>query len=112
MSTSKYTPAPQRDSLDETSGYTQAPPSYQAEAASSGSQAPLLGSHLDAPRSSEDNVPDDFKVSILRYCSHPESLIRSSYRSTQHEILDSIGIEFLQLQSVAVCLLPRLPVAK
>lgn len=45
----KYTPAPQRDSLEEPS-YSQAPPSYQAE--------PLLGQE----RSEDDNVPDDFKV--------------------------------------------------
>jgi protein lifeguard len=47
----KYTPAPQRDSLDEPQ-YSQAPPSYQAE--------PLL----NEPRNEDDNVPDDFKVSL------------------------------------------------
>lgn len=51
----KYTPAPQRDSFEEQQqpqpqGYTQAPPSYQAE--------PLLGE----ARSEDDNVPDDFKA--------------------------------------------------
>ncbi|KAI9719563.1 MAG: hypothetical protein M1812_003334 [Candelaria pacifica] len=50
----KYQPAPQRDSFDEPA-YTQAPPSYQAEA--SGPSDGLLG----APRSSDDNIPDDFK---------------------------------------------------
>ncbi len=50
----KYQPAPQRDSFEET-GYTQAPPSYQAEAHSNDG---LLG----APRGEDDNVPDDFKV--------------------------------------------------
>jgi len=54
-SNTKYTPAPQRDSFDE-SRYSQAPPSY--EPSSSSDQAALLGG---APRSSEDNVPDDFK---------------------------------------------------
>ena len=48
----KYQPAPQRDSFDEPS-YSQAPPSYQAEASN-----PILG----APRGEDDNVPDDFKV--------------------------------------------------
>ena len=48
----KYQPAPQRDSFDEPS-YSQAPPSYQAEA-----NDPMLG----APRGEDDNVPDDFKV--------------------------------------------------
>lgn len=52
----KYTAAPQRDSLD-TSHYSQAPPSYVDEPSASTDQAALLG----APRSSEDNIPDDFK---------------------------------------------------
>ena len=56
----KYQPAPQRDSFEE-HNYTQAPPSYQAEA----SNAPLFG----APRSEDDNVPDDFKVSDNKYTS-------------------------------------------
>lgn len=50
----KYQAAPQRDSFEESS-YTQAPPSYQAEAAQDDG---LLG----APRGEDDNVPDDFKV--------------------------------------------------
>lgn len=49
-STTKYTPAPTRDSLDASPSYTQPPPSYQA----SSPDGP-------APRSSEDNLPDDFK---------------------------------------------------
>ncbi|EER41288.1 bax inhibitor family protein [Histoplasma capsulatum var. duboisii H88] len=51
---SKYTPAPQRDSLD-SRPYTQSPPSYQA---TSGSTGGLLDGH---PRYEDDNVPDDFK---------------------------------------------------
>ncbi|KAI9729844.1 MAG: hypothetical protein M1834_006593 [Cirrosporium novae-zelandiae] len=51
-SNTKYQPAPQRDSFEE-AHYPQAPPSYQAESSS----ADLLG----APRSEDDNVPDDFK---------------------------------------------------
>ncbi|GKZ21004.1 hypothetical protein AbraIFM66951_010170 [Aspergillus brasiliensis] len=46
----RYEPAPQRDSFEERA-YTQPPPSYQATA--DYSQA--------APRSEDDNVPDDFK---------------------------------------------------
>jgi hypothetical protein len=53
----KYTPAPQRDSFEESS-YPQAPPSYEEPSASRDQEA-LLGG---APRSSEDNIPDDFKV--------------------------------------------------
>jgi FtsH-binding integral membrane protein len=55
--TTKYTPAPQRDSFDESANYSQAPPSYVDEPSSSSDQAALLG----GPRSSEDNIPDDFK---------------------------------------------------
>ncbi|PGH19666.1 hypothetical protein AJ80_03821 [Polytolypa hystricis UAMH7299] len=49
----QYTPAPQRDSVEE-SHYPQAPPSYQQ------SSDPTEGL-LDNPRSEDDNVPDDFK---------------------------------------------------
>ena len=56
--TTKYTAASQRDSFDETARYSQAPPAYVDEPSSSADQAALLG----GPRSSEDNIPDDFKV--------------------------------------------------
>lgn len=56
--TTKYSPAAQRDSLDEASNYTQAPPAYEDQPSSSRDQDALLG----GPRSSEDNIPDDFKV--------------------------------------------------
>ena len=49
--TTKYQPAPQRDSF-ENGDYSQAPPSYQA----TNSTEPF-----GAPRSEDDNVPDDFK---------------------------------------------------
>lgn len=55
----RYEPAPQRDSFEERA-YPQPPPSYQATA--DYSQA--------APRSEDDNVPDDFKVA---YHFHPHS---------------------------------------
>ena len=45
----RYQPVQSRDSVEE-QGYSQAPPSYQAE--------PILGES----RSEDDNVPDDFKV--------------------------------------------------
>ncbi|KAL8878023.1 MAG: hypothetical protein Q9198_004083 [Flavoplaca austrocitrina] len=48
----KYQAAPQRDSFEEPN-YTQAPPSYQAEAS--------RDTLLDQPRGEDDNVPDDFK---------------------------------------------------
>ncbi len=56
--TTKYTPAAQRDSLDEPANYTQPPPTYDDQPSASHDQDALLG----APRSSEDNIPDDFKV--------------------------------------------------
>ncbi|KAI9845758.1 MAG: hypothetical protein M1837_004591 [Sclerophora amabilis] len=49
----KYQPAPQRDSFEESAQYTQPPPSYQDNT----SPDPTLGQ----PRSSDDNIPDDFK---------------------------------------------------
>ena len=49
VANTKYTPAPQRDSFEE-AGYSQAPPSYQAE--------PLI----HEARGEDDNLPDDFKV--------------------------------------------------
>lgn len=53
MSNTKYAPAPTRDSLDSPSqSYTQPPPSYQTEHTTPDG---------NAPRSSEDNLPDDFK---------------------------------------------------
>ncbi|KAI1654850.1 transmembrane BAX inhibitor motif-containing protein [Daldinia decipiens] len=51
----KYTPAPTQDPDAVT--WSQAPPSYQ-DAGSNNASAGLFG---DAPRSSEDNIPDDFK---------------------------------------------------
>ncbi|KAJ0123242.1 hypothetical protein N8I77_010295 [Diaporthe amygdali] len=58
MSNAKYTPAPQQDPDDVPAGpaYNQAPPSYQA----ADDEARLFAGE-GAPRSSEDNVPDDFK---------------------------------------------------
>lgn len=63
-STAKYTPAPQ-DDPEAHLQYTQPPPSYQAEGSAANDQERLFGG---APRSSEDNVPDDFKVS-LSFCN-------------------------------------------
>lgn len=59
MSNAKYVPAPQEDP-DNAPSYSQAPPTYQAEAEAAGAasdEARLFG----GPRSSEDNLPDDFK---------------------------------------------------
>ena len=58
-SNTKYQPASQRDSFEE-GNYSQAPPSYQEEASHNDG---LLG----APRGEDDNVPDDFKVRLLRF---------------------------------------------
>ena len=66
----KYTAAAQRDSLDDTAHYSQAPPSYTDEPSSSADQAALLG----GPRSSEDNIPDDFKV-ILWVCATTDEVL-------------------------------------
>jgi hypothetical protein len=52
----RYERAPTRDSFEDQE-YTQAPPSYQATAVP------------DEPRSENDNLPDDFKVSYTKH--HP-----------------------------------------
>lgn len=54
----KYTPAPTQDPDEGT--WSQPPPSYQAEPTTTSSTS-AAGLFADAPRSSEDNVPDDFK---------------------------------------------------
>jgi len=56
-STTKYQPAPQRDSQE----YSQAPPSYQAETSTTSNANPGM---FAGPRSEDDNIPDDFKVSF------------------------------------------------
>lgn len=65
MSSAKYQRAPQEEPLDE--DYTQAPPAYDAgPATSAAAAAPHSNDEtrglFGAPRSSEDNLPDDFKV--------------------------------------------------
>lgn len=54
MAGPKYQNVPQRDSLED-QGYSQPPPSYQAEAST---ESALLSG---VPRSENDNLPDDFK---------------------------------------------------
>jgi len=53
----KYNKVAQRDSFDDSAQYTQAPPSYEDHPNASNDADALLG----GPRSSEDNIPDDFK---------------------------------------------------
>ncbi|TGJ83674.1 hypothetical protein E0Z10_g5101 [Xylaria hypoxylon] len=55
----KYTPAPTQDPDEGT--WSQAPPSYQYEEASTSTSPAAAGVFGGAPRSSEDNIPDDFK---------------------------------------------------
>ena len=57
-SSTKYQPAPQRDSLEDPN-YTQQPPSYQAAGPST-----TDGGYGGTARSEDDNIPDDFKVSF------------------------------------------------
>ncbi|KAK0717354.1 transmembrane BAX inhibitor domain-containing protein-containing protein 4 [Lasiosphaeria miniovina] len=58
-SATKYTPAPQHD--PEEDAYAQPPPSYQAESSSAAIDDDAARLFGGGPRSSEDNVPDDFK---------------------------------------------------
>ncbi|KAI1806884.1 transmembrane BAX inhibitor motif-containing protein [Daldinia bambusicola] len=58
----KYTPAPTQD--PDAGTWSQAPPSYQEAGSNSNSNsnsASAAGLFSDVPRSSEDNIPDDFK---------------------------------------------------
>lgn len=60
----KYTPAATRDSFEEqnTSSYTQPPPSYQDNPSAAAHTNPNgVLNYGSAPRSEDDNVPDDFK---------------------------------------------------
>lgn len=91
-STTKYTAAPQQDP-DESHVYTQAPPSYQAESSSANDEERLFGG---GPRSSEDNVPDDFKV---RYVA------ATSLRSRKYQRSGG-GTNILLSSSVALSLKP------
>lgn len=67
MASAKYTAAPTQDPDEHGDAFPQAPPEYQAESSSAQDAQGIFG----GPRDSEDNVPDDFKVSlyspILRY---------------------------------------------
>ena len=63
-STTKYQPAPQSDPDDD---YTHAPPAYAAGSSSNDETQGLFG----PPRSSEDNIPDDFKVCSYWMRRHP-----------------------------------------
>ncbi len=88
----KYQPASQRDSFEE-SNYTQAPPSYQAEAQGNDG---LLG----APRGEDDNVPDDFKV-WTRFtpglCHSPElQLIVVQFGGSVAEATIPIRMQFIR----------------
>lgn len=56
-SSTKYQPAPQSDPDD----YTHAPPAYAEGSSSRDETQGLFG----APRNSEDNLPDDFKVRYI-----------------------------------------------
>lgn len=56
-SNARYTQTPQRDSMD-AQHYPHAPPSYQD---ASGPSSGIYGTQ----RTEDDNVPDDFKVSLV-----------------------------------------------
>lgn len=89
MATTKgqYQAAPQRDSMD---GYTQAPPSYQAEGISN-TTSTNPGTYGAGPRDSDDNIPDDFKVSTF---SHPYS-----HHKREHQTNNTITVWRIRLRS-------------
>lgn len=89
-SNTKYQPAPQRDSFDEPSpSYTQAPPSYQAEASQND---PMLGT----PRDEDDNLPDDFKVIILSRNMFTSKLIDLQFGGSVAEATLPIRMQFVR----------------
>lgn len=110
-SNTKYTRASQRDSLDDPAHYSQAPPSY-AEPSTSADNDALLGG---GPRSSEDNIPDDFKVyKILELSSYSiysnKSIVwrfcrRSNYRDSNAGMESSIpnSLNVLISNNLLVC---------
>jgi hypothetical protein len=68
-SKAKYSQAPQEDPED----YTSAPPAYGAAAGSSSRDE--TQAMFGEPRSSDDNIPDDFKVrqTVSRDTSRPRA---------------------------------------
>ncbi|KAL1838637.1 hypothetical protein VTJ49DRAFT_2444 [Mycothermus thermophilus] len=94
----KYTPAPQEDPDDVHLHYTQPPPSYQATSSSSQDAAALLG----GPRSSEDNIPDDFKFggSVAEATIEIRNqFIRKVYTILTVQLIATAGISALSFAS-------------
>ncbi|KIW97017.1 uncharacterized protein Z519_02408 [Cladophialophora bantiana CBS 173.52] len=94
-SSTRYQPAPQRDSLDE-QNYTQAPPNYQATGPSH--EEGIFG----APRSEDDNVPDDFKfggVIIEATIDIRMSFIRKVYTILTTQLLLTAALSLLSFFS-------------
>ena len=86
----KYQAAPQHDSFDEPSpSYTQAPPSYQAEASQN---EPMLG----GPREEDDNIPDDFKVSYAEATSKLRMLTLPQFGGSVAEATLPIRMQFVR----------------
>lgn len=88
----KYQAAPQRDSFEE-ANYTQAPPSYQAEA----SNNPFA-----APRGEDDNVPDDFKFGgSVAEATLPVRMqfVRKVYSILTVQILSTIALSSISYAS-------------
>ncbi|KAK0612542.1 inhibitor of apoptosis-promoting Bax1-domain-containing protein [Bombardia bombarda] len=104
MSNAKYTAAPQEDPE-----YTQPPPSYQAESSSSSNTAAAAaddGARLFAghtgPRSSEDNIPDDFKFggSVAEATIDIRNqFIRKVYTILTVQLLATAGVSALTFMS-------------
>ncbi len=86
MASAKYTPAPTQDP-DEAqapgSSFTQAPPAYQTEATAAADEERLFG----APRDSEDNIPDDFKVRRRESRPSLTSCCRSRHSPAQRPVV-------------------------
>lgn len=93
-SATKYQPAPQRDSFEETQ-YTQQPPSYQAAGPSTNAGDDGYGS---TRRSEDDNLPDDFKYGTsVAECTLPirMAFIRKVYTILTCQILLTTALSSL-----------------
>ncbi|KAH7091654.1 inhibitor of apoptosis-promoting Bax1-domain-containing protein [Paraphoma chrysanthemicola] len=100
MAGPKYQNVPQRDSLDEAApGYSQAPPSYSAEA-NDPNEALLRG----VPRGEDDNLPDDFKfggVVSEATLDIRMAFVRKVYAISTVQLFATAAVSYVSMVSVS-----------
>lgn len=102
-STAKYTAAPQHDP-DESTSYTQAPPSYQADTAAAvdDDQARLFGGVPRGSQDGEGDIPDDFKFggSVAEATTDIRNqFVRKVYTILTVQLLATAGVSALSFFS-------------